>query len=115
MHSRRIEKINSLIKETLAKAIAEDSAAEMGLITVTGAHVTPDIREVRVYVEILSQSKKPDEVMEYLESHRKQYQDSLAKLGLKFTPSIRFTLDKGSFNVSRVEELLNHIKHNGKA
>lgn len=114
MQSRRIEKINSLIRETLAKTIQEDAAAELGMITVTSAHVSPDIREVKVFVEIMGEKEKQSRVLAYLEDHRGQYQTALARLELKFTPSIGFVLDTGSSNVTRVEELLDQIKKHGK-
>lgn len=115
MQRRRLEKINSLVLETMASAIQELSTSELGMLTVSHVDVSPDLREAKIFIDVLGKPQTKEQVMAFLASNRGKLQQKLAKLELKYTPTITFILDTGSENVNKIEELLNQIKGNGEA
>ena len=66
----------------------------IGLVTVTGVHVTPDLREAVVYVSVFGNEKKRDSTLVGLESAHGLLQSRVARqLKMKRTPQLRFEYD----------------------
>lgn len=115
MRSRRIEKINALIQETLAYEIQKTITAELDIITVTAANVSSDLRSVKVSIDVLGSEDKQKQIIKTLNEHKRQLQNSLAKLQFQYTPVINFAIDLGAKNVAEVEAILDNLKKDGKA
>lgn len=112
MTGRRIEKVNSLILETLAAQIRKLDPGELGLLNVSSVDTSPDLRESKVHVTVIGKPEKQQQVLEFLQTNKSKLQASLAKLELKFTPLVTFKLDTGPGNVERIEALLRKIHGN---
>lgn len=113
MLGRRIEKVNSLIAQTLAQAIQELGISELAMVNVQRVDTSADLREVKVYLDIIGDHQKRDEVLEFLKNHKSKLQNELKKLELKFTPVIYFDIDTGIEQLGKVEEILSEFKDNG--
>src|ERR671938_174858 len=65
-----------------------------GFITVTGAKMAPDLKDVTVYVSIHGEAKTRDETLEGLRAAAGYLQREVARrIHLRYTPHLRFAYD----------------------
>lgn len=114
MRQYRLEKINSLIHQTLSQCQLELPTDDIAWFTITTVNTTTDQRQTRITVNVLGDDQKKQQALDFLNAHKSKFQQALAKLNLKFTPIITFTIADDLENVARVEKMLNQIEH-GKA
>ncbi|OGI25134.1 MAG: ribosome-binding factor A [Candidatus Moranbacteria bacterium RBG_13_45_13] len=109
MHSR-IDRINELIKETLAKIIAEEVDFPPDIfVTVTRVDTSRDLRYARVFVSVFPE-KKFSRVMEILKREAYSIQGMLnRKLHMKPLPRIEFMTDKTEVEADKIEKILKEI------
>jgi ribosome-binding factor A len=101
--SNRINKVNQLLQEELAKLIQEGGFEE--LITVTAVETTPDLKNARVWLSIFSQNQ--EEVLKKVIERTSYFQSYLGKkLFIKNIPRLSFCIDKSGQRVARIEEIL---------
>ena len=96
--------MNQILREVISEELVRwaDLDDRMGLLTVTGVEVTPDLREARVYLDSIR-----DVAREALDEHRAQIQASVnAQTRLKRTPRLTFSADPAIAQGSVVEEIL---------
>jgi ribosome-binding factor A len=69
-NQRRLDRVSAAIHEEIARFLTSGvkDPRVTGLVTVTGAHVTPDLRHARVYVSVLGDESKREETLEGLQS-----------------------------------------------
>ena len=102
---RRINRVNQLLQEELAKLIQEDF--KENLVTVTVVEAAKDLKTARVWITTFSNQKK---VLGDLEKKAPSYQHILGKkLFIKNTPKLLFHFDRGNEKVARVEKILNKL------
>lgn len=105
--SRRILRINELLKRRLSELIARDVSGEGNLITVYEVITSLDLREAKVYVSILG--PRPEDKLVNLKKKAPDFYKILRReLDLKFLPKIIFTLDQPDETI-RIEKLLEQI------
>jgi len=56
--SDRMRRVNESVRAVVAEAIAELKDPRIGMVTVTGVHVTSDLQEATVYVSVLGNERK---------------------------------------------------------
>jgi ribosome-binding factor A len=112
---RRIEKINSLIKEEISKIIRKEiDLPENTLVTITRVKTNRDLTECKVFFSCYPESKF-DEVLKILEKEIYYIQGRLnKKLFLKRVPMIRFKKEKKVLEAARIEEILEKLKKEEK-
>jgi ribosome-binding factor A len=105
--SHRLEKVNSLLTEEVAKILLEELEFPRGvLVSVTRAEVTPDLREAKIFVSVLPFDKHP-RVLEVLEKNIYWIQQILnKKLTLKPMPKISFKIDSSIEEMDKIGRLL---------
>ena len=105
--SHRLEKVNSLLTEEVAKILLEELEFPRGvLVSVTRAEVTPDLREAKIFVSVLPFDKHP-RVLEVLEKNIYLIQQILnKKLTLKPMPKISFKIDSSIEEMDKIGRLL---------
>jgi ribosome-binding factor A len=82
-----------------------------GFITVTGAKVSPDLREATVYVSIHAEEKVREETLEGLRAAAGFLQREVARsLKLRYTPHLRFAYDGSVEEGDKIERLLREVK-----
>ena len=108
--ARRIEKVNELLQQELAKLIQQEFADELGMINVNLVQTTSDLREAKVYLSAVNRKILPKEV-HLIQSKAHYFQNTLAKkLFIKYIPKLKFLIDEGKEKIIRVEKLLEEIK-----
>ena len=104
--------------------IDEDSAKELALIirtlkdpripsfvSVTSAHVTPDMKYCKAYVSVMGDDSVRKEAMEGLKSASGYIKKELStRLRLRITPEITFALDTSLDYAVKIEGILKDIE-----
>jgi len=97
------------VSDIIARELKEPVLANQ-IISVTDVDISPDNRHARVYVSILGDETKRNEIMEALvESQPKIRQHVGQRIRLRYTPEIEIRYDDSLERGSRVTELLNQI------
>ena len=74
--------------------------------------VTPDMREAKVHVSIMGSEKRKQECMRGLQNSAGFLQSKIAhRIDSRYTPKLRFELNKGADNAMLVSQLLAKIKN----
>jgi ribosome-binding factor A len=115
----RTARLNQLVQEIVAEEIERIDDDRLGLLTVVGVEVEPDIRRATVWYTALpvgtSVSDQPvaeadDELADALEEHRRRIQSAIGRQArMKRTPELAFRPDPVAQSAERVESLLRDI------
>lgn len=107
--SRRIEKIENLLREVVAGIVARDLAFPAGvLVTVTRVTVSEDLFYATVFVSILASDAASESLArEQLAAAAKSVQRAVnRKLRMRPVPRITFAIDQNEKRRERIEKLL---------
>lgn len=115
MSSERIKKINSLIKEELAKIILKEIEFPKGvLVTLTRVETTKNLDECKVFISCFPEEKWK-EISKILESQIFFIQKTLdERLVMKKVPKIIFVEEKKTAEAARIEAILEKLKKEKK-
>jgi ribosome-binding factor A len=90
----RMRRVNESVRAVVADAIGELSDPRIGIVTVTGVDVSPDLHDARVYVSVFGSAKKQRAALDALEAAHGVLQARLAReLRMKRTPVLAFEYD----------------------
>ena len=82
-----------------------------GFVTVTGAKMSPDLKEITVYLSIHAEEKERARTLEGLRAAATYLQREVARnLKLRYTPHLRFVYDESVARGDRIERLLKEAK-----
>jgi ribosome-binding factor A len=82
-----------------------------GFITVTGAKMSPDLKEVVAYVSIHGEEKVVAETLAGLKAAAGYLQREVARaVKLRYTPHLRFVFDESVGRGDRIDRLLREAK-----
>lgn len=113
MSTRRLERVNELIKRCLADAWLRHAAGDPALTAATFIRVecTPDLRQARVFISALAEAGVPAEaLLPALYDQRKWLQHEVATHArLKYTPHLRFIVDDSVARGDRVLAILAEV------
>jgi ribosome-binding factor A len=89
-----MRRVNESVRAVVADAVGELKDPRIGLVTVTGVNVTPDLREATVYVSVLGGARRRRETLAGLESAHGILQARInQELHLRRTPTLAFSYD----------------------
>ncbi len=95
--------------ELLARGLKDPRIT--GFITVTGAKMAPDLKDVTVYVSIHADDAIRERTLEGLRAAAGYLQREVAhRLKLRYTPHLRFAYDASVAQGDRIERLLKEVK-----
>ena len=82
-----------------------------GFVTVTGAKMSPDLKEIAVYVSIHAEEAERERTLEGLRAAATFLQREVARnLALRYTPHLRFVYDESVARGDRIERLLKEAR-----
>lgn len=113
--SKRIQKINQLIKKEIGKIILRevDFPADI-LVTVTRVDTSPNLVDSKIYISTIPEEKS-EESFGILNGMIYELQQKINKrLRMRPIPKIRFTEEKGTAEAGKIEEILNNLKKKGE-
>lgn len=82
-----------------------------GFVTITGSKMSPDLKEITVYVSIHAEEKERERTLEGLRAAATYLQREVGRnLKLRHTPHLRFVYDESVERGDRIERLLKEAK-----
>ena len=88
----------------------------MGLVTVTGVDVTPDLRQARAWISIMGTEEERAATLEGLASLAGHLRSQIGRsLRLRNAPEITFRLDETVARAARIESLLAQVRDEREA
>ena len=109
-HSRP-ERVAHLVQQKLAQLFARGlKDPRVGLVTITGVTMTPDLREARVYWTVHGEMHVREQTARGIDAARGWLRREVgATLGLRLVPELRFTYDEAIDRGDRIEQLLRKV------
>lgn len=111
--SRRTDRVAEAIREEVATFLQSDAKDPriVGLVTVTGAEITRDLRHAKVFVSVMGSEAERRATFEGLASVAGHLRARVGRaLRLRLAPEIVFLQDESLSRAARIEQLLSHIK-----
>ncbi len=116
MSNRRIERVSELAKQEISLLVQEMTFVNCGLITVTSAEISPDLKEGRVYISVIGTDEQRQRALAELERSHGHIQRELSRrITLKYTPKLKFMLDETESRAQRIEHLLDELGEDSSA
>ncbi len=107
--ARVAEELRHEIGRLLARGLKDPRIT--GFVTITGAKMSPDLREATVYVSIHAEPAERDRTLEGLRAASAYLQREAARaLRLRLTPHLRFVYDESVARGDRIERLLREAR-----
>src|SRR4029450_12777860 len=108
MPTARMRRVNEVIREVLAAAIATDlKDPRIGFVTVTDVDTSPDLRAARVYVGVLGSDAEREDPPAGLPSAPGFLQTQIGnQVRMKRTPTRTFEYDESTERAARLTEML---------
>jgi ribosome-binding factor A len=108
--SDRMRRVNESVRAVVAEAVGELKDPRIGLVTITGVAISPDLREGTVYVSVLGNERKRQATLAGLESAHAVVQARIAReLRMKRTPQLRFEYDPSVEQGVRMSKLIDEL------
>jgi ribosome-binding factor A len=112
MNNRRMQRVSELVKQVISEVFLELNLTNCGLLTVTSAEISPDLKDGRVYVSVIGSAEQKRRALATLEAEHGRIQHELAhRVVLKYTPRLKFILDETESEARRIERLLDDLDH----
>src|SRR5512144_2881226 len=107
--ARVAEEFRQELSALLARGLKDPRIT--GFVTVTGAKMSPDLKEATVYVSIHAQEAERERTLEGLRAAATFLQREVARnLKLRHTPHLRFVYDESVERGDRIERLLKEAR-----
>jgi ribosome-binding factor A len=89
-----MRRVNESVRAVVAEGVGALKDPRIGMVTVTGVRVTPDLAEATVYFSVLGNEKKRRATLAGLESAHGVLQSRIGRqLNLRRTPTLTFSFD----------------------
>lgn len=104
----RARKLAVRVREIVAATLeTQVKDPRLGMVTITDAKVTPDLREATIYYTVYGDDTARQESAQALESAKGVLRSTVGKqTGVRYTPSLAFIADVVPETADRIEDLL---------
>ena len=111
MGENRIQKISNLIKKEVAEMlIREVKDPRIGMVTITGAAVSKDLRVAHIYYSALGTEKQIQDSAIGLRQATKFIQREIGRrIRMRYTPTIDFQFDHSLEYGSHIDQILKDL------
>src|SRR3954469_13467021 len=108
---KRPERVGHLLQQRLAELFARGlKDPRIGLVTITGVKMSPDLREARVYWTVHGDPEQRKHTAKGLDKARGFLRREIAaELKLRVTPDLHFTYDEAIDRGERIEQLIREM------
>ena len=109
--STRTERMSDLIRQEISRLLLRElHDPRIGFVTITGVSVSPDLRNVKVFVSVMGEPAARDATLKALGSAAGFVQRALFRnLRLRHSPSVSFQWDDSLERGDRIEQVLRRI------
>ena len=115
-NENRLNRINEELKKEISHILTFElkNPNVTGLISVTRAQITPDLKYAKIYVSLLN-SKNEKKTMEGLKESAGFIRSKIAKtINLRITPELIFEQDDSIVYGAKIEGILKELKQEEK-
>jgi ribosome-binding factor A len=106
---RHAERVKELVASVVRTQIKDP---RLGMITITDARITADLREATVFYTVLGDAAAEAGTAAALESAKGLLRSTVGKaMGLRHSPSLAFVLDNVQDQAKQIDELLAAARH----
>ncbi len=112
--SRRTERVNELLREELGELVQlhiKDPRVEGRFVSVTGVHVSPDLKHADVYVSCLQSDEGPEAVAGLQHSATFLHEQLVRRLRMRAVPKLTFKIDRSMETADRLSNLIREVNH----
>jgi ribosome-binding factor A len=104
--------LQQLLAELFARGMRDP---RIGLVTITGVKVSPDLREARVYWTVHGDLEQRKHTAKGLANARGYLRREIAaQIKLRVTPDLHFTYDESIDRGERIEQLIREVHRDEK-
>ena len=109
----RSQRVGDLVQRELARMIQKELGdAHLGLITVSMADISPDLKYAKIYITSLGDGVNTDAVVRALNDMAGHFRHELAKvLSLRVVPKLAFHYDASIERARRLTNLIDSLHH----
>jgi ribosome-binding factor A len=105
-----MRRVNESVRAVVAETLRDLKDPRIGLVTVTGVRVTPDLREATVYVSVFGGARKRHATLAGLQSAHGVLQARINdQLNLRRTPLLTFAYDESVERGVRMTALIDQL------
>ena len=110
----RPERVGQMVQQLLGELFARGmSDPRLGLVTITGVKMSPDLREARIYWTVHGDAEQRKHTEKGLQTARGFLRREIgAQLKLRLVPNLHFQYDEAIDRGERIEQLVRQI-HSG--
>lgn len=114
--TRRTSRVGESVRDALVEVFRQElKDLSLGLTSITGVEVSPDLHFARVYISGLDE-KETKEMVRELQQRRGFIRSQLGKrIRLRSTPELDFKFDETATRAGRIEDLLADINKEPKS
>ena len=108
---KRPERVAQMVQQLLGEIFARGMRdPRIGLVTITGVKMSPDLREARVYWTVHGDPEQRKHTAKGLENARGFLRREIgSELKLRITPELHFTYDEAIDRGERIDQLLRQV------
>jgi ribosome-binding factor A len=108
--SQRMRRVNEAVRNVVADGVRDLKDPRIGMVTVTGVQVTPDLNEATVFVSVLGNEKARQATLAGLASAHGVLQARINReLSLRRTPTLAFAYDDTVERGVRMTKLIDDL------
>jgi ribosome-binding factor A len=105
-----MRRVNESVRVVVAEGVASLKDPRIGMVTVTGVRVSPDLGDAIVFVSVLGSEKKREATMAGLTSAHGVLQSRIGRqLSLRRTPRLTFAYDDAVERGVRMTKLIDEL------
>lgn len=114
--TRRTSRVGEMIRDALVEVFRHDvKGVDLGITSITGVDVSPDLHFARVYLSGLTEEKTLETVEELTRVKGRVRHALGQRIRLRYTPELDFRYDDTSMRASRIEGILDEVMPKGEA
>jgi ribosome-binding factor A len=108
----RARRVADQIRQSLAEIVIQELRdPSIGLVTITGVELSPDLRHAKVFVSTMGNPEESSATLAALKKAAPFARHSLGeKIRLRHVPELVFIADMTESNAGRIEELIQEIE-----
>ena len=112
MKNKRLERVNSLLKEVISEVIIQDvrNPDVAQFTSVTHVEISPDLHHAKVYISVIGQDLEKKKTINALQSAAGFIAiQASKKMTIRYFPALTFKLDNAVEEHLRIEQILDQI------
>lgn len=114
--TRRTSRVGESVRDALVEVFRQElNDLSLGLTSITGVEVSPDLHFARIFISGLDEKETKDKIRE-LQQRKGLIRSELGKrIRLRSTPELDFKFDETTMRAGRIEDLLAGINKEPKS